>query len=84
MSAVKTLFMSIQEDLEDGELSFAEIAVKNEVPISWVEEVADEMTDRQSEADPGDMDGDMESGLASVGWGTDESYVSDNDYFDDY
>jgi hypothetical protein len=29
-----------------------------------------------------DMDGDFESGLASAGWGTDESYIYDNDYFD--
>lgn len=26
------------------------------------------------EADPGEMDGDHETGLASVGWGTDEDY----------
>jgi len=26
------------------------------------------------EADPGDMDGDHQSGLASAGWGTDEDY----------
>lgn len=26
------------------------------------------------DADPGDMDGDHESALASAGWGTDESY----------
>ena len=26
------------------------------------------------DADPGDMDGDHESGFTSAGWGTDESY----------
>lgn len=29
------------------------------------------------------MDGDAASALASAGWGTDEDYVADNDYFDD-
>jgi hypothetical protein len=27
-----------------------------------------------SDADPGDMDGDHESGFTSAGWGVDESY----------
>jgi len=27
------------------------------------------------EPDPGDMDGDHETGLASAGWGTDEDYL---------
>lgn len=36
------------------------------------------------ESDPGEMDGDAASALASVGWGVDEDYVADNDYFDDY
>lgn len=31
-----------------------------------------------------DMDGDAASALASAGWGTDEDYVMDNDYLDDY
>lgn len=29
------------------------------------------------------MDGDFDSAMASAGWGTDEDYVADNDYFDD-
>lgn len=33
------------------------------------------------DADPGDMDGDHASALASVGWGTDEDYgVSEHDW----
>lgn len=44
---------------------------------TWVPEDPDE-------ADPGEMDGDAASALASVGWGVDEDYVMDNDYFDDY
>lgn len=30
------------------------------------------------------MDGDFDSAMASAGFGVDESYVADNDYFDDY
>ena len=30
--------------------------------------------DDGSDADPGDMDGDLGSALASAGWGTDEDY----------
>ena len=30
--------------------------------------------DPDADADPGDMDGDHESGLTSAGWGCDESY----------
>ena len=31
-----------------------------------------------------DMDGDAESALTSAGWGVDESYTMENDYFDDF
>lgn len=34
------------------------------------------------EADPGDMDGDHESALASAGWGVDEDYLPGG--YDDY
>lgn len=43
MGGVKNLYTTIQEDLEAGKLSFAEIASKHEVPSSWVVEVADAM-----------------------------------------
>lgn len=42
MSKMSDLVLSIQEDLEKGVLSFAEIAQKHEVPTSWVDEVARE------------------------------------------
>lgn len=34
------LMIDIQDELEKGELSFAEIATKYEVPISWVDQAA--------------------------------------------
>lgn len=43
MYRMSELAIDIQEDLEKGILSFAEIARKYEVPSSWVVEVADAM-----------------------------------------
>lgn len=39
MSRMSDLLIDIQCDLEEGILSFAEIAAKHDVPISWVVEV---------------------------------------------
>jgi hypothetical protein len=37
------------------------------------------------DCDPGDMDGDHETALASAGWGMDEDYRCEDDYYaDDY
>ena len=41
MSRLSDIAIDIQCALEDGELSFAEIAERNEVPIAWVIEVAE-------------------------------------------
>jgi hypothetical protein len=48
MSKVSELNISIQEDIMDGRLSFAEIAAKHEVPLSWVDEVVGEMVEQES------------------------------------
>ena len=40
MTKMNSLLIDIQEDLEDGVLSFAEIATKHEVPLQWVDEIA--------------------------------------------
>ena len=70
MSKMGRLVLDIQEDLEAGRLSFDEIATKNEVPVSWVNEVASEMADHYDDS----MDGDFDSAMASAGYGTDEDY----------
>ena len=49
MSRMSELVIDIQEDLEKGILSFAEIAAKHEVPASWVSEVAVEYATQGSE-----------------------------------
>ena len=43
MSKMSNLVLSIQEDILDGHLTFAEIATKHEVPVSWIAEVHCEM-----------------------------------------
>lgn len=43
MGGMKNLLNTIQEDILDGKLSFAEIAAKHEIPNWWVEEAANEL-----------------------------------------
>ncbi len=78
MSRMGELLISIQEDLNAGRLSFAEIATKHEIPLDWVDAAASEMSDQYDES----MDGDFDSAMASAGYGTDEDYgcFSSDDY----
>lgn len=78
MSGMKNLMVDIFEDIDSGLYSFAEIAKRHDVPISWVDEVYKEMIDELGLDDS--MDGDAASALASVGWGTDEDYGYTGDY----
>ena len=80
MSRMSELAMEIEQAIEDGELTFQQIADKFNVPLDWVLDVAYQNPEYLSEPDPGDM----ASGLASAGWGTDEDYCWENDYCDDY
>lgn len=48
MSKMSNLVFSIQEDILDGRLTFAEIANKHEVPVSWIAEVHCEMIETES------------------------------------
>ena len=43
MSRMSDLHLSITQDIEDGRLSFAEIAEKYNVPFDWVNTMAVEM-----------------------------------------
>lgn len=71
MSKMSELIIDIQNDLIEGKLSFAEIAAKHNVPVSWIDEAWLEMDEAMSELanDPYVIDGF-------------DSYVADNDYFD--
>lgn len=82
MSKMSSLVIDLQEAIATGE-SFEVIARSFDVPIHWVIE-ASKMMDDYDVADPGEMDGDHASALASVGWGTDEDYISENDYDDPF
>ena len=48
MSKMSNLVLSLQEDILDGRLTFAEIATKHEVPVSWIAEVHCEMIETES------------------------------------
>lgn len=78
---MNSLMIDIQNELLNGELSFQEIARLFDVPVDWVESAAKELNEQDYDDS---MDGDAASALASVGWGCDEDYVVDNDYFDDF
>lgn len=45
MSAMSNLITTIQDEIEIGELSWSQIADKYEVPLSWVQEAADMMSE---------------------------------------
>ena len=47
MSQMSNLALSIEEDILAGELTFAEIATKHEVPVSWIAEVYCEMIEQE-------------------------------------
>lgn len=47
MSKMSNLVLSIEEDILAGELTFAEIATKHEVPVSWIAEVYCEMIEQE-------------------------------------
>ena len=75
MSRMSDLHLSITQDIEDGELSFAEIAEKYNVPFDWVNSTAIDMAAEGDDARYDDyMDGDFDSAMASAGHGTDEDY----------
>jgi len=80
MSKMSDLMIDLQEAIENGD-SFEAIAKQFNVPLRWVLDAADAM---DIDADPGEMDGDHASALASAGWGTDEDYVWENDYDDSF
>ena len=90
--SVRDLKMTIMDEIERGELSFADIASKYDLTYDEVDDIAEELREYYADEDyeydddryDDDMDGDEESALASAGWGVDEDYVMDNDYFDDY
>lgn len=73
MGYFKELEIDIIDDYYYG-MNTEDIAKKYSLSIDDVSDIVQSYTDGEFDADPGDMDGDAESALASVGWGTDEDY----------
>lgn len=74
MSKISSLIMDIQEELIQNSLSPEEISQMYNVPLSWIQEASDMLMYGTPDPYNDSMDGDAESALASVGWGTDEDY----------
>ncbi len=51
MSRMRDLVSDIQMEIECGELTFSEIAVKFSVPTSWVDEAYDMLQEQYAEED---------------------------------
>jgi hypothetical protein len=64
----------VQDEISAGELTWAQIAEKFNIPVWDVELIFEEMMDQMAEAYSDSMDGDFDSAMASAGYGTDEDY----------
>ena len=51
MSGMSNLMISIQEDIEAGELSFKQIAAKYDIPLDWVESANEELAIQYADYD---------------------------------
>ena len=61
------------EDVLDS-FGSAHVSCDGSFVMMWFDDGADPEPDQDCEPDPGDLDGDHGSALASCGWGTDEDY----------
>jgi hypothetical protein len=64
----------VQDEISAGELTWAQIAEKFNIPVWDVEMIFEEMMDQMAEDYSDSMDGDFDSAMASAGYGTDEDY----------
>lgn len=76
------MVLEIEELLTAGKMA-DEIAQILSIPISWVYDTEDRLSGVDEPWDGFNSDTEADANaLASAGWGTDEDYVMDNDYFD--
>jgi len=61
-------------DAFDNGYEVDEIAAEMNMSIEDVQSIVNKVIDGDFDCDPGDMDGDAESALASAGFGMDEDY----------
>jgi hypothetical protein len=73
MGYFSDLSVSIIELFEDG-FSVEDIASKVNQPFEAVKEIVEAYVNDEYDCDPGEMDGDFDSAMASAGYGTDEDY----------
>ena len=52
MGKVSNLFIQLEEAIEAGQMTFAEIATFYEVPRSWVDEVARQLAEQYADEGP--------------------------------
>lgn len=71
MGYFSQLALDVEEMLFEG-ATVSQIAEKLNISEAQVEACIVDL--ENSDADPGDMDGDFESAMASAGYGTDEDY----------
>jgi len=69
MGRMSELAAEIEELSFEG-LTMREIADELDIPIEWVSATLQNLEENYDDS----MDGDLASGLASAGWGTDEDY----------
>ena len=83
MGMMKNIVYDIETAIEEGEMSFAEIAERYNITVEDVNLIAVEL-DKQYEHESmmyEAMDGDHDSAMASAGFGTDEDYGYYGDEF---
>lgn len=74
MGKVKNEIIDVIDALESTGMDFEKVANQFGMSLTEVVEIAREYGDFENDADPGDMDGDFDSAMASAGFGTDEDY----------
>ena len=74
MGKVKNQIIDVIDALESTGMDFEKVANQFGMSLTEVIEIAREYGDFENDADPGDMDGDFDSAMASAGFGTDEDY----------
>ena len=83
MGMMKNIVYDIETAIEEGRMSFAEIAERYNITVEDVNLIAVEL-DKQYEHESmmyEAMDGDHDSAMASAGFGTDEDYGYYGDEF---
>ena len=74
MGKIKDQIIDVIDALESTGMDFEKVANQFGMSLTEVIEIAREYGDFENDADPGDMDGDFDSAMASAGFGTDEDY----------